>query len=92
MEILYSTELELSVPLSQITLLLTVTTLSLLFGKMKLALLTNYLFTLYWGFIFNREFLIDTTSKEMSNFPFVYFGFGLVIVILAILGFLTQQN
>jgi len=90
MEILYTTEL--SVPLFQIVLLLTLTTLALLFGKIKLALLINYLFTLYWGFLFNQEILLNSTSKELSNFAFVYFGFGLVIVILALFGFLAQRN
>jgi hypothetical protein len=90
MEILYSTEL--SVPLFQIALLLTLTTLSLLFGKIKLALLINYLFTLYWGFIFNKGVLSSLTSGELTNFAFVYFGFGLVIVILALFGFVVHRD
>jgi hypothetical protein len=90
MEILYSTEL--SVPLFQIAFLLTLTTLSLLFGKIKLALLINYLFTLYWGFIFNKGVLFSSTPGELTNFAFVYFGFGLVIVILALFGFVAHRD
>ena len=90
MEILYSTEL--SVPLFQITLLLTLTTLALLFGKMRLALLINYLFTFYWGFIFNQDFMLKPASTEVNNFAFAYFGFGFMIVILALFGFLAQRN
>ncbi|MBW1769650.1 MAG: hypothetical protein JRJ17_00525, partial [Deltaproteobacteria bacterium] len=45
---------ELTVPLFHIALLLALSTLALLLGRVKLALLVNYLFALYWGYIFNR--------------------------------------
>ena len=47
MEMFHSAEL--SIPLAQISMLLLLCTLALLFGKVKLALLINYMFTLYWA-------------------------------------------
>jgi hypothetical protein len=45
---------EIFIPVYQMILLLLVSTLTLLFGRTKLALIINYLFTLYyllyWGF------------------------------------------
>ena len=49
----------LSIPMVQLILLMLMSTMSLLFGKLKLALLINYLFTLHWGYIFNRNNLMD---------------------------------
>ncbi|NVL89436.1 MAG: hypothetical protein HWN69_00380 [Desulfobacterales bacterium] len=83
---------QLSVPLSQITLLLMLSTLVLFFGRIKLALLINYLFTLYWGYIFNREHLVGSSLEKINYFNAIYFGFGLVIVILALIGFLVHRD
>ena len=49
---------EIFIPVYQLILLLLVSTLTLLFGRTKLALIINYLFTLYWGFVFNRDLLL----------------------------------
>jgi len=75
-------------------MLLILNTLSLLFGRIKLALLITYLFTLYWGYILNQELLIGSVLKKWSefNFFFMYFGFGGVVVILSLIGFLAPKN
>ncbi|MCK4787683.1 MAG: hypothetical protein KAV87_28270 [Desulfobacteraceae bacterium] len=90
MEFFYSTEL--AVPISQITLLLVFSTLALLFGRVKLALIINYVFTLYWGYSFNREQLMGSGIEKIDYFTPFYFGFGLLIVILALIGFLTNPD
>ena len=54
MEFIYSTEI--SIPLVQIIALLLISTLTLLFGKSKLALPGNYLFGRYWVYIFKWDF------------------------------------
>ena len=83
---------ELSIPVIQVALLLIVSTLSLLFGRVKLALLTNYVFAFYWGYIQNREQLIGTGFEKMNYFNIFYFGFGLVIVVLAMVGFMVRSE
>ncbi|MBU0987740.1 MAG: hypothetical protein KKH68_10870 [Proteobacteria bacterium] len=89
MEFLYATEL--SIPLFQILLLLVLGTLSLLFGKVKLALLTNYIFALYWGYFLNRDLLLESMVKT-EYFTLIYFGIGLIIVVLAIVGFMAHKE
>ncbi|MBW2600018.1 MAG: hypothetical protein JRC53_00100 [Deltaproteobacteria bacterium] len=84
MEMFYS--VETIIPISQIALLLLISTVSLLFGKVKLALLTNYLFTLYWGFLANEGLLAGSIFNTIS-----YFGFGLLVVILALIGFFYRS-
>ena len=90
MEFFHTTELV--IPLFQVVLLLMLSTLALLFGRTKLALLVNYLFTFYWGYILNREHLLGSNLEKMSHFSALYFGFGFVIIILALIGFLTQSD
>ncbi|KPJ69156.1 MAG: hypothetical protein AMJ45_00925 [Syntrophobacter sp. DG_60] len=90
MELFYSTEL--AVPLFQIVLLLTLSTFALLFGKIKLAMLINYLFALYWGYVFNRERLLGSSLEKINYFTLIYFAFGLVIIILALIAFLFHRD
>ncbi len=89
MEFFYGTELV--IPVFQIALLLILSTLALLFGRAKLALLINYLFTMYWGYLFNRENLMGSGVQGFNSFTAVYFGIGLVVVILAVIGFLYSE-
>ena len=90
MDFLHSTEL--TVPLIQIVLLLSVSTLALLGGRVKLALLVNYLFTLYWGYVSNRELLVGENLEKMDYFHTFYFGFGLLVVVMALIGFLQGRE
>jgi hypothetical protein len=89
MEFFYATEL--TIPLSQMVLLLICTTVALLFGWVKLALLVNYLFALFWGYILNRELLIGS-GETASHFLYIYVVFGLSVVFLAVVGFLIHRN
>ena len=88
----FFSSMEISVPLSQIVLMLSFSTLALLWGRVKLALLVNYLFTLYWGYIWNRELLVGSNLEKVEYVHSFYFGFGLIIVILALIGFLSRRE
>ena len=85
MEIFYSTQI--SIPISQIVLLLSISTMALIFGRLKLALLVNYLFTLYWGYISNQGIMAESMITTAA-----YFGFGIAIILLAMIGFLTSPE
>jgi len=89
MDFFYATEL--SVPMSQMVLLLICTTIALLFGRIKLALLVNYLFALFWGFILNKDVLIGS-GESAGHFVYTYVLFGLAVVFLAAVGFLIHRN
>lgn len=90
MEFLYSAEL--TIPLVQIVLLLALSTLALLFGRTKLALLINYIFVLHWGYVVNRDLLVGSGLEKTGSFYMVYFGFGFVVVIFALIGFLSRRS
>ncbi|MDI6797817.1 MAG: hypothetical protein QMD09_12775 [Desulfatibacillaceae bacterium] len=85
-------QLELAVPLYQIGLLLFISTLTLLFGRIRLSLIVNYLFTLHWGYILNRDILVGQGLESLNAFAVAYFGFGIAIVLLATLGFLAASS
>ena len=85
MELFLATQL--SIPILQIVLLLGVSTLALLFGRIKLALLVNYCFTLYWGYLSHLDLFAENGILKFDNFTFAYLGFGLAIIIMALIGF-----
>ena len=90
MDIFYNTEL--AVPLFQIIILMLFSTLSLLFGKVRVALMINYVFTFYWAYIFNRDSLMGLGLNKFDHYTLIYFLFGFIIIIFAMVGFLFQKN
>ena len=89
MDILFT--IELVVPLHQIALLLLLSTTALFLGKVKIALLINYIFTLYWGYFFNRDLFQDYIG-ETYLFNLVYYGLGIFVVVVAMIGFISQRD
>ena len=84
--------MELAVPLFQIIGLLLFSTTALLFGKVRLALLINYIFTFYWAYFFNRDSLMGMGLRKFDYYTLTYFLFGLCIFLFAMVGFLFQKN
>ena len=89
-EFLFNTTL--SIPLVQLILLMTISTMSLLFGKVRLALLANFIFTFYWAYFFNRDLLWGMGPEKFEYFTIIYFLTGFVILMVAIFGFLFQKQ
>jgi hypothetical protein len=83
---------EISIPVTQMVLLLLLSTGALFFGKLKLALLVNYLFTLYWGYGINRDFLVGSGFKNLSGFTALYVGFGLAIAAIALVSLISEPK
>ena len=90
MDIFLSTQL--SVPILQIVMLLALSTMSLIFGRIRLALLINYCFTLYWGYVSNLSLFTGDDAFQIANFSFMYFGFGIVVIALAIAGLMYHRG
>lgn len=88
----FFTETTLSIPMIQIILLMLLSTLSLLFGKIRLALLINYIFILNWAYILNRDILMDMDPAKFQYITVVYFVFGILIVMIAAFSFLFQRD
>ena len=89
MDFFYSTEL--AIPISQMILLLFSSTLTLLFGRVRLALMINYLFTLYWGYLYQKNVLFEASLQSVL-YLYIYFGFGILIALIAIVGFLRSRD
>jgi len=89
-DIIYSKEL--MVPMYQVGLLLALSTLTFLFGKARIALILNYAFVFYWVYWLNQEALIGKGVPSITLFNLCYFGFGLVIVALAVIGCLNRPD
>ena len=81
----------LSIPSVQIVALLCLSTVTLLFGRVRLALLINYVFTLYWGYFTNRDLLLPAV-ESFDYFTLAYFGFGLTMALFAMIGFMVHQQ
>lgn len=90
MEILFNTDL--TIPLNQIILLLLLSTLALLFGKIKMALIINYIFTLTWGYVFNRDKLLDSGFELPEVFSTIYFLFGIGVILIASFAFIFHRD
>jgi hypothetical protein len=90
MEMFFGTDL--TIPINQIILLLLFSTLALLFGKIKIALIINYVFTLTWGYIFNRDKLLVSEFEYPELFTILYFLFGVGIILIASFAFIFHRD
>lgn len=81
-----------SVPTYQIMSLLVIMTVALLFGYIKMGLFLCYAFVFYWGNIFNIRAILGGADPDTASVSFIFIGFGLIIVFLAMLGFLLNKN
>ena len=88
----FITDTYLSIPMIQIILLMLLSTISLLFGKLKLALIINYLFTLHWAYISNRDSLVGMDIENFGLISTIYFVFGIGIVLVASFAFMFQKS
>ena len=87
----FFTDTKIVIPITQIILFLSISTLALLFGRAKLALMTNYLFALYWGYLCNLELYTDL-FQEAEYMVYVYFGFGIAVAVMALVGFMWHPS
>ena len=90
MEMFISTDL--TIPIEQIIFLLLLSTLALLFGKMRIALIINYIFTLYWGYVFNRDKLLVSGFELPEFFTILYFLFGIGVIAMACFAFIFHRD
>ena len=88
MEALISTTT--TIPIMQIVLLILFSTIALLFGRQKLALLINYLFVFYWGFGVNLENQAAESPNISIWFPSSYIIFGSMFLIFCLIGLLKR--
>jgi len=88
----FLTETTLAIPMIQIILLMLLSTLTLLFGKLRLALLINYIFILNWAYFLNRDLIVDMAPTNFEYLTAVYFVFGILIAMIAAFSFFFQKD
>lgn len=77
---------ELTIPVYQLGILVIVVIFSLLLAKPKLGLIVTFLFVMYWGYWTNLKNIVGAPI-HLDTFTLIYFGFGIAITLLALLGF-----
>jgi hypothetical protein len=87
----FLTSSQLAIPLSSLVLLLVLSTGAMLFGRLKLALIINYCFTLYWGYIVNLDLFTSQGVLKLNTYTLLYVGFGLIILFLALIGLMHSE-
>ena len=90
MEIITSTQL--AVPTLQLILLLILSTIALLIGRLRLALFINYCFTLYWGYVVNFDLFVAQGVNKLTGYTVLYFSIGAVIILLASIGLISHRK
>ena len=83
---------DLTIPIEQIIILLLLSTLALLFGKIKIALIINYVFTFLWGYVLNRDKLQVSGFEHPEIFTILYFLFGIGIILMAGFAFIFHRD
>lgn len=87
--ILYAVEIR--VPIYVIVSYVAIISICLLLGRMQLGLALSFLFVFYIGYLYNRSFLIETLRGSPLGLV-VYAGLGLIIIVLAIISFLSSSK
>jgi hypothetical protein len=90
MEIITSTQL--TVPTVQLILLLGLSTIALLIGRLRLALFINYCFMLYWGYVANFDLFVAQGVNKLTGYTVLYFSIGAVIILLASIGLISHRK
>jgi hypothetical protein len=79
------------IPANQMFLYMVLVSLFLLFGRHHLCILTTFLFSFYWGFIFNKDLFISRLGNA-ELFMALYLICGFLVVVMAIISFFTKEN
>jgi hypothetical protein len=87
-EIFKSTEV--AIPFGQAFLYISLVSIFMLFRKLKIALITTYLFSLYWGFVLNANYFISKTG-EVEFALFIYGFLGFLMLVLTLYSFFFQE-
>lgn len=87
----FLTDLNLTIPLSQIVMFAVLSALCLISGKHKVGLLAAYGFLFYWGFILNQGFFMKQLEKTAGG-VYIYGALGLVMALIGFVGFLKKTE
>jgi hypothetical protein len=84
---------QVAVPLTQIAALLVLSTIIILWGKFRIALIVVYFFLFFWGYLLTDSIdfvrAIDDMNLETAA---VYYGFGILIAAFVVVGMLKSND
>jgi hypothetical protein len=87
----FLSNLNLTIPLSQIVIFAVFSALCLISGKHKVGLLAAYGFLFYWVFILNQGFFMKQLEKTAGG-VYIYGAIGFVTALIGFLGFLKKTE
>jgi hypothetical protein len=82
---------DFSLPIWEITILIILVSACLILGKHKVGLILAYIGLFYWGFIFNRAYIVDLLGGATWA-VYVYSAAGVVMAIMAILALFIKGD
>jgi len=83
--------IDVAIPLWQVGLYVIFITLFTLFGRARLALITSYLFTMFWVFILNKD-KFGTTQQQTLFFMSLFIISGFILTIFAVWSFYQEPD
>lgn len=83
--------MELNVPLTSMVFYIGLFTLAALADRFKILLATSYVFIFYVGYFHNHT-SIQEALKGSPVYIALYFGFGVIMLIFAIITFLQERR
>lgn len=84
-------DLEVLIPLLQITGFIVMVSLCFLFERNTLGLLIAFIFVYTWGSYVNREVLLELLT-ENQMYPYIFYGGTFALVVLSGLGVLATRR
>ena len=85
-------ETPIFVPISQIILALAFSTVALLFGRVRLALLVAYCFVLYWSKPWNFRLFTETTPARLNGPEFLFVAFCFLTLLLSFIALAFHRD
>jgi len=81
----------LGVPLYMVISFVAIISICLLLSRMQLGLAVSFLFVLYIGYFYNKTLLLKTIEGSIIG-TVIYASLGLIIIILAIISFISSNK
>ena len=81
----------LGVPLYMVISFVAIISICLLLSRMQLGLAVSFLFVLYIGYFYNKTLLLKTVEGSIIG-TVIYASLGLIIIILAIISFISSNK
>lgn len=82
---------EIGIPLYMVICYVAIISLCILFRRVQLGLAVSFLFVFYIGYFYNRTLLLETMKGSTVGI-FIYASLGFIIIILAIISFLSSHK